>query len=112
MRGPLSFTTRRHTPTAPRRSNAATQITKRARRIPDKPWNIHSGHICTRKRLNQSRRTPMVWPYLGTMTSPLWRMNYGEREAAQKDPQRRIGSMPPNNYDREGNLVGAVLGHE
>ena len=39
-------------------------------------------------------------------------MNYGELEAAQKDPQRRIGSMPLNNYDPEGKLVGAVLGHE
>ena len=54
----------------------------------------------------------MEWPYLGTMTSPLWQMSYGEPEAALKDPQRRIGSMPLNNYDPEGRLVGAVLGHE
>src|SRR5580698_10613170 len=55
-------------------------------------------------------RPGTVSPHSDTMISRPWPMHSGKREAARKDPHKRIGFMPPNNYDPAPTPVNLALG--
>ena len=52
----------------------------------------------------------MALPRLGMTKSQPWRMNYGKLEVVQKDRRKKIGFMPPNNYDPVHTPANPALG--
>jgi len=66
--------------------------------------------IGTRRRLPRDTAVLMGQPSSDMTTSRPSRINYGKQEAAQKDPRKKTGSMPPNNYDPAPTPVNPVLG--